>query len=270
MRKQSKKQKVSTKALAITIVSILTVAVITALCIIFSDQLFAIFGKVDHLKEFIRSAGAFGPVVFVLLQILQVVVAPIPGQVVGVVGGYLFGWWGLALSIIGNLAGCFIIFILARRFGRPLAEKLFKPETIKKFDYVTESKGAFILFLIFILPFFPDDVICYLAGLTKVPINKLMLASFAGRVPGFLMMTLAGSGLESGSLNALISICVGTLLLMAICWWQRDWLGRFVKSKNRLEFIKQNWQLTLWQTIATGALAILAFVLLCVFALWEF
>ncbi|MDR1033105.1 MAG: TVP38/TMEM64 family protein [Candidatus Nomurabacteria bacterium] len=255
---------------AIIIAASAVVLALAVLAIIFGDDLFALFSQADGVKNFIRSAGGFGPLVFVALQILQVVIAPIPGQVVGIVGGYLFGWWGLLLSMIGSGVGYYIVFKIARRFGRPLAEKLFKKDSIKKFDYITESSGAFILFIIFLLPFFPDDMICYLAGLTKVPIKNLMAAAIGGRFPGFLVATLAGNGLDSHNMNLIIATTIGSLLLGAICYRHRDWLHRFAKSKNRIKFIKHNWRLSVGQTIIAALVTVVVFILLTAFAVLDF
>jgi uncharacterized membrane protein YdjX (TVP38/TMEM64 family) len=269
-KKHPAKRKLSTKQIFAITASVLAVAAIVVLCILFGDKIFALFSKTDEIKNFIRDAGALGPIVYILLQIAQVVVAPIPGQVVGIVGGYLFGWWGFLLSMIGGCLGYYIIFKIARRFGRPLVERIFKKEQIKKFDYVTESKGPFLLFLIFVLPLFPDDMICYLAGLTKAPIKSLMLAAVAGRIPGFLISNLAGMGLGANNMSILVFTIIGTLAIFAVAYWQRDWLQRFAKSHDHKKFLKENWKLSAVQTMAALAAIVLFFVLACLFAFSDF
>jgi uncharacterized membrane protein YdjX (TVP38/TMEM64 family) len=270
MAKVKKRRKLHKKTIAVIVASVVVAAILVALAIIFGDDIFEWFHKADGIKELIRSAGAFGPLIFVLLQIAQVVLAPIPGQVVAVAGGYLFGWWGLLLSMIGASIGYYIVIKLARRFGRPLAEKMFKKESLRKFDYVTESKGGLLLFLVFILPLFPDDMVCYLAGLTKAPMKSLMLAAVAGRLPSFLAFNLAGSGLESNNMSLIIIMTVGTLFALAIGYWQRDWLDRFIKSHDHIQFFKDNWKLGPAQTIAIIVAIAAVFVIACLFAFSEF
>ncbi len=89
--------------------------------------------------------------------------APIPGEVTGFVGGIVFGtFWGIVYSTIGLTIGSFLAFILARRVGRPLVDKLVNPEIIKRYDYVMKHKGMFLAFLMFLMPGFPKDYLCYL------------------------------------------------------------------------------------------------------------
>jgi uncharacterized membrane protein YdjX (TVP38/TMEM64 family) len=244
------KQKKRKKTLII-IAAILFAALLVALFIAFREPILNFFGKIDVLKNFILSAGFFAPLLFIILQVAQIIIAPIPGQVIAMLGGLVFGWWGLALSLIGSALGCYIVFKISRRFGRPLAEKIFKKENLAKFDYVTESKGTIVLFLIFILPFFPDDLVCYLAGLTKIPMKNLMIAALAGRVPGFLVATLLGMGLESHNLTLIAWISALILLIFIWGYWKRRWLHDLTKSKNHWEFIKETFR-RMWQRLRGG------------------
>ena len=140
----------------ITILIIVLVVLILGIIFLWEPAV-QLFGERHRIEEFIMSFGMWAPLLFLALQILQVIIAPIPGNVTSFVGGYLFGWWGLLLTVIGSTIGFLIIVLLIRRFGRPLVEKFFKPQQIAKFDYIIEKNGAVALFLIFLLPFFPDD-----------------------------------------------------------------------------------------------------------------
>jgi Uncharacterized conserved protein len=233
------------------------------------DSLSSVFINRTAIHDYIQSAGIFGPIVFILLQIVQVVIAPIPGQATSLVGGYAFGLFGLIYSIVGITVGFTLVFIIARKFGRPLIEKLFDKKLIKKFDYITESKGTLVLFLIFLLPTFPDDLICYLAGMTKIPIKKLLVVSVAGRLPGFLVLNLVGSGFTTSSnIRPTIAIIIATMIILAITYWKRSWLSQFAKSNNQIEFVKENWKLNIAQTASIIIATILIATALCLFALY--
>ncbi|MDR1300650.1 MAG: TVP38/TMEM64 family protein [Candidatus Nomurabacteria bacterium] len=210
-------------------IALVIIAAISAL-FVFSDELLGLFDKTDALKEFILSAGVFAPALFMLLQLLQIIVAPIPGQVIVTLGGLVFGWWGFVLSMLSAAIGYYLVFIIARRFGRPLAERLFDKKLIKKFDYVTKSDSAFLLFIIFLLPFFPDDIICYLAGMTKTPIKYLMIAAILGRIPSFLAANLVGIGIGNNNLPLTAILTGASLVLGVVCWWQRKNLEKLVKK----------------------------------------
>lgn len=213
--------------------TVLAVALIIGLLVLFEGELEALFAQTDILKEFILSFGIFAPTIFIVLQFAQVVLAPIPGNVVVAIGGLVFGWYGLLYSMIGAMFGYYIIFLLSHKFGRPLAEKFFNKKTLDKFDYITEGRADIIVFIIFILPFFPDDIICYLAGLTKTPIKHLMMAAFLGRVPSFLLTNLIGMGLDVNNVWLTAITTIISLLIGIICWWQREPIDKFIKKLSK-------------------------------------
>jgi uncharacterized membrane protein YdjX (TVP38/TMEM64 family) len=155
------------------------------------------------LRALVLSFGPLAPVAFVLLQAVQVVVAPVPGQVVGLVGGYLFGAvLGTLLSLLGVAIGSTVVFVLSRRYGRPYVERWIVPETLDRFDDLVERAGLPGLFVVFFVPGLPDDAICFLAGLTTIPVRKLVAVAVVGRAPGFLLVAVAGADLAAGRLSA--------------------------------------------------------------------
>lgn len=197
--------------------------------IIFSGPLTQFLSNRDQVVTAVKSFGIFAPLIYIILQIVQTVAAPIPGQVVGSVGGFLFGAWGILWTLIGSLIGDYIVFRLARRFGRPLLERIFSPATIKKFDFIIDAKSAsFILFAIFLLPGFPDDVVCYIAGLTKLPIKRLMLLVGLGRLPTIVLVNYLGAGLST-NLGLVVAISVLMVFLIGIIAWKRESILRFLK-----------------------------------------
>lgn len=113
--------------------------------------------------------GPLAPVAFVVLQTVQVVLAPIPGQTLAGVGGYLFGTlWGAVYSMVGVVLGSAVVFLATRRFGRPYVERVVDPSALTRWDEFVDRAGVPGLFVLFLLPTFPDDVLCFVAGLTDV------------------------------------------------------------------------------------------------------
>jgi uncharacterized membrane protein YdjX (TVP38/TMEM64 family) len=209
------------------------------------SHLWPIFSDRAYATQVIRDAGFFGPLIFIAIQIIQVVIAPVPGQVAGLLGGYLFGTWlGLLYSLIGATLGFTFVFLLARRFGRPLIERFFDAKHISRFDFMINKNGPFALFLVFLLPVFPDDLICYLAGLTRIPIRQLVVISLAGRLPGYLLLSMTGNGWSLDNLNFIIAMALGMLLLVALAVWQRHWLYAWLQSDNHWDYFLQNWHLS--------------------------
>ncbi len=148
----------------------------------------------DAFKKVISSYGAYAPLAYILLQILQVVIAPIPGGAIEFLGGVLFGVKaGLVYSMIGLIFGSWFAFGLARIFEKVAVEKFVTEETRKKFDYLVEHEGVILSFILFLLPGFPKDALCYILGLTPMHLGIFLIISTVGRIPGTLMATLQGA-----------------------------------------------------------------------------
>lgn len=207
----------------------IAVAVVGVLALA-SLPLISFLGDPARVTALIDNAGPWGPIVFILIQIGQVFAAPIPGQVTGFVGGFLFGpVVGSIYATIGGTIGCTLVFILSRRLGRPFVERFVKAKTLDRFDYFTESGGALVLLIIFLVPIFPDDLICYVAGLTKIPLSRLILVALVGRIPGYVVFSVTGSGAAQSNLTLVIVLVVAVVALAAIAYWQRHRIERFLK-----------------------------------------
>ena len=130
------------------------------------ENLGKFYTEQKSLAEFLTSLGSYSPTFFILLQALQVVIALIPGELTGIVGGYVYGVsFGFIFSTLGLALGSLVAFELARILGRPFVEKFVNQKLIKKFEFLTSDAGATLCFLLFLLPGFPKDVLCYLLGL---------------------------------------------------------------------------------------------------------
>lgn len=226
---QNRKQKMITYGILAAVLLALVVA-----AVIYAEPLFALFQDQKRTQEIIQSAGPWGPAVFMLLQIVQVFVAPIPGQVIGFAGGYLFGaFWGTVYGMIGAAIGFTLVFLLARKLGRPFVELFVDKKLLKKFDYLAESKGVFVFFLIFLIPALPDDIICFIAGLTTIKIRTLILISLIGRLPGYLVLSLAGAGVATSDTRLVITLVVIAVAASVLAIWQRARIERFIKKLEK-------------------------------------
>ncbi len=223
------------------------VIIIAALTIIFWRPLSTIFTSPETIRNYILSFGIFAPLVFIFLVMLQVLLAPIPGQVAGLAGGYIFGFaLGTLYSMIGLIIGSFIVFVLSRKLGRPFVEKVVDKKTLEKFDTLIIRRGLFFLFLIYLLPALPDDAVSYLAGLTKFKIKTLLIISAVGRLPGFIVLSLIGAGIASQ--NSLFSIILFASMILAsfLIFWKKDYLENLMlKLAKRLKTRYKNSKLLL-------------------------
>ncbi|RAL23357.1 TVP38/TMEM64 family protein [Thermoflavimicrobium daqui] len=191
-----------------------------------------LFSSVESLRSFILGFGVWAPVAFFVIQVLQVVIAPIPGGATVVVSAYLFGTLGgLALSLAGAVTGSIIVFLLGRYWGRPLVMKLVGPSIYNKYIGVFDRKGL-LLFIIFLLPFLPDDAVCALAGLSTISFRRFFILVLIGRLPSMFVTILITTGLLKGSLVLWVTIGIIVLLSLGIAYFYRSHIETWVLSKK--------------------------------------
>ena len=157
-----------------------------------------IFGSVETLQEYISGFGIWAPMAFAALQVVQVIISPIPGNITTLAGGLLFGFGnGFLISYISIVAGSLIAFGLARAFGKPLVIKLVGEKITHKYMDVLSSRQKIVLIFMFLLPFFPDDALCLIAGLSGISWVFFIVILLLTRPAGILFSALVGSGIVS-------------------------------------------------------------------------
>jgi uncharacterized membrane protein YdjX (TVP38/TMEM64 family) len=156
-----------------------------------------LMSRPERSREFIASYGAAGPLIYIAIQVVQIVVFVIPGEVVQVAGGYIFGTFlGTLYSVIGAVLGTLIAFMAVRLVGFSLIKTFIPQATLEKFDFLINSpKSEIALFALFLAPGLPKDALTYIAGLTPIkPLRFLVISSLA-RFPGMLGSAYVGSHL---------------------------------------------------------------------------
>lgn len=199
-------------------------------------KLYHIYQDPHQLKRVIKSYGPYAPLAYILLQIIQVVVAPIPGGAIEFLGGYLFGVSaGMVYSMIGLMLGSWLAFSLARIFEKMAVEKFVSEETRKKFDYLVEHEGVILSFILFLIPGFPKDALCYILGLTPMPLGIFLIISTIGRIPGTLMATLQGAkAFEHQYKLFLLLLGISALVILAFCIYHEE-IHNLVKKLKKEE-----------------------------------
>jgi uncharacterized membrane protein YdjX (TVP38/TMEM64 family) len=185
-----------------------------------STELWDILKDHHRLKDLISSSGVFSPLAFILFQVIQVVVAPIPGEATGFLGGYVFGAWaGMVYSMTGLILGSCVAFGIARICEKRVIEKFVSSELRKKFDYLRGRRGVTLSLLLFLIPGFPKDILCYILGLSPMNFGIFMIVSSTGRIPGVLMLTLQGAKAfehQYEVLSVLLGISASILLVFYV------------------------------------------------------
>jgi len=193
--------------------------------------LFHFFMNRERLVLWIHSLGAWGFAGFILLQVVQVVAAPIPGEATGVLGGYLYGpVMGVVLSTIGLTLGSYFAFSLSRYFGRPLTERFVDAKTMERFDYLLLHKGMFLVFLLFLIPGFPKDYLCYILGLGHLTTLEFLAIATTGRLLGTMLLTLGGMFLKNRQYYSFILLSGAAVVIVLLTIACRDRLERFFQT----------------------------------------
>lgn len=143
-----------------------------------------IFDSRESLIEYVESFGAQAIIVFIFIQFLQVILPILPAAVTCVAGVILFGpVWGIFYNYVGICIGSFGAFLISKRYGQPLVEKMLNEKIFKKYSkWLNDSRVFDRVFAIGIFgPLAPDDALCYLAGLTQMSLKKFGLIILFGK-----------------------------------------------------------------------------------------
>jgi uncharacterized membrane protein YdjX (TVP38/TMEM64 family) len=185
----------------------------------------------QQLKKVITSYGPYSPLAYISAQMLQVVIAPIPGGAIEFIGGYLFGArTGFFYSMVGVILGSVIAFSLARIFEKLAVEKFVPLETRKKFDYLIGHEGLILSFLLFLIPGFPKDALCYILGLTPMHLGIFLVISTIGRAPGTLMACLQGGKAFDYQYRTFLILLGISALVILIFYIYHDEIHKLIKK----------------------------------------
>jgi len=217
------------KHLALRILFLFLLVILSVFLLINYD-FHLLFEDRHKLLNFIRSYP-YDQLIFILAQIIQVVAAPIPGELTGIIGGILYGpFWGTLYSTIGLTLGSWAAFMLARFFGEPLLEYVVKQEVFEKFDHFMEHKGLLVSFLLFLIPGFPKDYLCYIMGVSRIPTGTFIIISTAGRIFGTIMLSITGAFAGNGQYTFLTVVMVLGVGIFIAAYYYHDKLIEILKK----------------------------------------
>lgn len=180
------------------------------LLVYYAPAIIQIMSSMDNFRAYIHSTGHWGPIMFILFQILQIVVAPIPGEVVQIAGGYIYGTaLGSFYTTVGLIIGSAIAFYFTRFIGRDFVSRLLQKQNMKWMSFMhDERKFAAFLFIFFLVPGLPKDMLVFVAALTSISSLRFFTILLIGRLPWIIASTVVGSNLHMQQYTIAIIISV--------------------------------------------------------------
>ena len=197
--------------------------------------LYRMFADREKIRAFILQFGMGAPIVFMAIQVLQVIFAPIPGEATGFIGGYLFGIAeGFLYSSLALTLGSWINFYIGRLLGKRFVRKLIPKQTLEKMDFLLRHQGILIVFILFVIPGFPKDYLSLFLGMTALPPKVFLLLAAIGRMPGTFLLSVQGASLFDRNYAVLGMLFVACLVLVYAAYCYREPLYRWIENQNHL------------------------------------
>ena len=196
----------------IVLITATVVAIWPTLSIVFEP------GGVETLIELITSQGPLGVLILLGMQLLQIIVAFIPGEVVQIAAGMMYGpLWGSVVILVGCVLSSMAVYELVHKLGAPFVRSMVGEKQLLKFrQFELSGKFGVTVFILFLIPGFPKDVLTYIVPLSDMNLRTFLLLSTIGRTPGVIISTYAAAGLADGNIVTSVIIFVVAALIAII------------------------------------------------------
>lgn len=185
----------------------------------YGKEIYELFGSPEKLRDFLAVFKGSDRWVFVAIRAFQTVVKIIPAEPLEIGSGALYGiWGGMLLCVLGTMLGSIVIIALTRAFGRRLVNVFIPVEKLDSLKFLQDEKKVyFSLFIIYLIPGTPKDILTYAASLTKLDMRKFLFVTGIARIPSILSSTWCGQELIDKNYTLAIIILAATLVLTAVC-----------------------------------------------------
>jgi uncharacterized membrane protein YdjX (TVP38/TMEM64 family) len=206
-------------------------------------QLEDIMANGTRVREIILSSGFLAPLMFMILQILQVLFAPVPGEATGILGGYLFGAWpSFIYSSIALATGSAFAFAIGHLFADAFRDRFSKTKVYRKFNHLV-FKGDFVIpFFLFLFPGFPKDSLSYLLGLSTMPFKVFIFIASIARMPGTLVLSFEGAQVYERNYFELLLLLFFSAIVALPCFLYRRQILRKLTHYSSAKKLEQETQ----------------------------
>jgi uncharacterized membrane protein YdjX (TVP38/TMEM64 family) len=214
------------------VVSVAALGGMVVLLVLAGGRVWHFFTHPEELRDLVQSWGVWAPAGIVLFQVVQIAVAPLPGNALSFAAGYAFGLWPTIIWLmIGVLLGATLDFLLIRLAGRRLLRYFLAPDRLARLDALVLHRGTFYIFLLLLVPNPVGDWVYYLAGLTPLPLPAFLLLVLVGRLPSNLLECAVGASATRFGWRewAIVGLAAAILGLL------------YYQHRNRIEALLDRW-----------------------------
>lgn len=187
------------------------------------------------LKEIILSYGSFSILVFMFMQVLQVVAFFIPGEFIQIAGGYIFGTFlGGIISLMGITLGSIIVYFVSNKYGKPFVEKLISKKEVKFFKKILKAGSKkTVVFMFYLIPGIPKDALAYICGVSNISFKDFFIYSTLGRIPGIFISSFFGQKIYARDATSLITIGITMSILFILGIFKGDTIIKAMIKKKK-------------------------------------
>ena len=197
----------------------------------------------EAFSQWVRGLGFKGVLILFGIQVLQIVVAVIPGGPIELIAGAAYGAWaGSGIIIAGCVCASSLIFFMVRKFGLPLLRRFFGEKDINTWLFLRErGKTARVVFIVFLIPGTPKDLLTWLTPLTKLSLPLFVVLSTLARIPAIFTTAAMGDSMIQGNWILSISLFAGIAVIGFLGMWFRDKVMKKIASdpKNPESGVKE-------------------------------
>jgi uncharacterized membrane protein YdjX (TVP38/TMEM64 family) len=221
------------------ILLILILGLMALIVVLYSGEIIEIISNPGEFRNLLISFGSFSILIFIGIQILAVLLVPVPGEFVIIAGGYIYGTMlGTLYSLIGILSGSIIVFSFSKYFGYSLVRLLVPPKRFAKFNaLMNHRKSDLTIFFLYLMPQIPKGILTYIAGLTPITPVKFIAYSTIARIPCIIGASYIGANLREQDFLPVIIILVVTGILLIISFVMRE---RIIHNLHKVKNIKKS------------------------------